>query len=207
LNRGSPASAAGNCSWPNIGARGIRSAGVTTAATSCAVTCERQWPLWHGSCCSGVSGAGPRSTFVARAVVLVLKTPRSHPAQWINETSRPTVSNTTNGSRRSRLPVVASDMVTVTCIIVLSVDARQRAFQCPLYQTTWLGARTQGEKIGLHLHVLDAAWPGSRSVASLRAKRRSRPAGSTAGTRRFRGHARTRRSATPPDPLSPRSFR
>jgi hypothetical protein len=36
-------------------------------------------------------------------------------------------------------------MVTLTCIIVLPVDARQRAFSMPLYQTTWSGARAQGE--------------------------------------------------------------
>ena len=129
LNRGSPASERGDCTWPNEGARGIRSAGVTTAATCWAVTCERQWPLWHGNCCSGVSGAEPWSRFIATVGALALAKPKSHPAQCISETSRPSVSNRTNGSRPSRLPVPAPATVTPTCIIVLPVNSSSGVFK------------------------------------------------------------------------------
>lgn len=120
LNRGSPASERGDCSSKNEAARGIRSAGVTTAATHWAVTCERQWPLWHGNCCSGVFGWEPWSRFITTAAALALVKPRSHPAQWISETSRPSVSNRTNGSRPSRLPFLAPAAITLICIISTS---------------------------------------------------------------------------------------
>jgi hypothetical protein len=144
LKRGSPASERGDCSSKNEGARGIRSAGVTTAATCWAVTCERQWPLWHGNCCSGVSGREPWSRFITTEVASALVKPRLHPAQWISETSKPSVSNRTNGRRPSRLPVLAPARVSVTCII-LPVNALSRRFRGPVYQTTWSGAREQVE--------------------------------------------------------------
>ena len=153
LNRGSPASERGDCSWPNEGARGIRPAGVTTAATSWALTCERQWPLWHGNCCSGVSGAEPWSRFIAMAVALALVKPRSHPAQWIRETSRPTVSNSTKGSRPSRLPVPDPDTVTPTFSIILPVDASQQAFaRLCISNNVVRSEGTRRAGIGLHLH-------------------------------------------------------
>lgn len=131
LNRGSPASERGDCSSTNESARGIRSTGVTTAASCWAVTCERQWPLWHANCRSGVSGPEPWSTFIATDVASARLKPNSHPAQWISETSKPSVSNRTSGRRPSRLPVVAPAKISVTCIIALPVGASEWAFSRP----------------------------------------------------------------------------
>jgi hypothetical protein len=159
LKRGSPASERGDCSSKNEGARGIRSAGVTTAAVCWAVTCERQWPLWHGNCCSGVSGGEPWSRFSTTAVALALEKPRSHPAQWISETSRPSVSKTRNGSRQSRLPILASARVTPTCIIVtVSKRPPASAFKALFIKQRGQGRGHKAIRIGLHLHggMLDA---------------------------------------------------
>ena len=59
LNSGRPASAAGNCSRPDAARRTTGSAGVIATVACWAVTWEKQCPLWHGNCCSGVSGKSP----------------------------------------------------------------------------------------------------------------------------------------------------
>lgn len=145
LNRGSPASERGDCSSKNEDARATRSAGLTTAATCWAVACDRQWPLWHANCRSGVSGPEPWSRFITTTAASALVKPKSHPLQWISETSKPSVSNRTNGRRPSRLPVLVPATVTLTCIISTQWTPRIRRFQGPVYQTTWSSARAQGD--------------------------------------------------------------
>jgi hypothetical protein len=128
LNRGSPASERGECSSKNAGARGIRSAGASTA-TCWAVACDRQWPLWHANCLSGVSGPEPWSRFITTDAASVLVKPESHPPQWISETSKPSINNRTNGNRPSRLPVPAPATVTLTCIVSASERPSSGAFK------------------------------------------------------------------------------
>jgi len=129
LNRGSPASERGDCSSKNEGARATRSAGLTTAATCWAVACDRQWPLWHANCRSGVSGPEPWSRFITTTAASALVKPKSHPLQWISETSKPSVSNRTNGRRPSRLPVLVPATVALTCIISTSERPASGAFK------------------------------------------------------------------------------
>jgi hypothetical protein len=129
LKRGSPASERGDCSSKKESARGTRSAGVITAATCWVAACERQWPLWHANCRSGVSGPEPWSTFITADVASAPVKPKSHPAQCISETSKPSVTNRTNGSRPSRLPVLVPATVTLTCIISTSERPSSGAFK------------------------------------------------------------------------------
>lgn len=139
LNGGRPASAAGDCSWPNDGAQRKRSTGVATASRCWAVTCDRQWPLWHGDCCSGWSRLPPWSWLADHAASPACAIAAPHPAQWIKEISSPIIISSTNGKRPSRFPLPAQTMV--------SRFRANRPFSrgcyrgCP-YQTTRSGARS-----------------------------------------------------------------
>jgi hypothetical protein len=143
LKRGSPASERGDCSSKKESARGTRSAGVITAATCWVAACERQWPLWHANCRSGVSGPESWSTFITADVASTLVKPKSHPAQCISETSKPSVTNRTNGSRPSRLPVLVPAAVTLTCIISTSERPSSGPFKACLSNNMVTGESTR----------------------------------------------------------------